>query len=290
MFLPLSSFWALKASVVGLVLFLPHLTTGDARTNFNVSLTSTVIGNMQMPRSDFAATPLSSPVSSVTSLIALTGGCNGSNTYNSYAGFYTCDSVTSTTEVWDVTIQKSVPAYDLSLAQPRYRHVAVNLPSSDPNKLGKICVFGGRTLNDDLIKEVECLDLDGDLDGGSGWEVIGNWANATSDLGAFHTSLPPYSALSSTDDVAFVVGGYPADYNPTATVTYFTPDLSLDSQGNLIEYYASSMLIPKGDFGVTNIADPADFKDSPLSSNNNRYFFAIGGFGLDTCNALRTTE
>lgn len=286
MFLPLFTFWANWASVVGLVLFLPHLTTGDARTNFNITLTSTVIGNMEMPRSDFAATPLSSSISSVTSLIALTGGCNGSNTYNTYVGFYTCDSVTSTTEVWDVTIQKSVPAYDLSMAQPRYRHVAVNLPSSDSNKLGKICVFGGRTLFDDLIHEVECLDLDG----GSGWEVIGNWANATSDLGAFHTSPPPNSVLSPTDDVAFVVGGYPASYNPTARVTYFTPDLSLDSQGNLIEYYASPMLVPKGDFGITNVDDPADFKENPLSSKDYRYFFAIGGFGLDTCNALRTTE
>ena len=85
------------------LLLLVAYANADSLENFNIALTSTEIGNMAMSRSDFAATSIHVVDAGRHDYIVLTGGCNGSNTYNEFAGFFTCDSVTATSEVWDVT-------------------------------------------------------------------------------------------------------------------------------------------------------------------------------------------
>lgn len=261
--------------------------------------TPTLIGEMSSARSDFTATSIPG-----ARAILLAGGCDTFNVYAPALDFFVCDDVSSTAELFLVNSETFLPLPDLP--RERYRHSAAY-----DSGIGKLCLFGGRTLYDDLIPEVDCLDVFPTL--GESWVTVGNWKSPTSDGAAFTGPVPPYSAYANGKDkdedkdkeeenplamAMFVAGGYDGDYEPLNQLIYFDPDLRVDDDGFLIVMDAESMEEGRGDFSIAVTADNFQSfydvdeggEDEGDDEDDLRYAFAIGGFNTDFCNPLGSTE
>jgi hypothetical protein len=116
-----------------------------------------------------------------------------------------------------------------------------------------IYVFGGRSLNDSLITDVDAYDIAGNV-----WSTPCSWTSATSDNTAF-----------VADNRIFLTGGYNADYSTAVSdLLEFTPNgCSFTPR--------ASMPAARGDVSSTTVGG--------LS-------FVIGGFESVTWSTVRTVQ
>lgn len=132
----------------------------------------------------------------------------------------------------------------------RYRHAAAKLNN-------KLYLFGGRTVSDGLITEVDEFDPVSDTWSGSPW----SWAGASSDLAAF-----------TDGSEAYLVGGYDGGYTALATLSKYNPS----SQS--LTTLASMPGGGRGDIAAVSAAGQASH-------------LVIGGFGSGSfCDPLKRVE
>lgn len=151
-------------------------------------------------RMPYAASDMTA--TSVDGSVYLVGGCVGNQSYitTDWGGMYSCSAVTDKALVYS-------PSTDTWVALPpapraRYRHAAAAVGS-------KLYVFGGKTLEDSTIKEVDILDLEQLT-----WSTASSlMESATSDLAAF-----------VLDGMVYAVGGYTEmDYDALTAVHRMDP-------------------------------------------------------------------
>lgn len=134
--------------------------------------------------------------------------------------------------------------------RPRYRHAA-----AESN--GVVYLFGGRTVTDTIIPEVDSYDIANDR-----WSTTPcTWAGATSDLTAFTAGTK-----------MFVAGGWLQDYSSASSETFeFNPDTCTFTA-------RASMPVAKGDISSITVEKPT----------GEALHFVVGGFYQDFCNGEKT--
>mmetsp|Transcript_39286 Transcript_39286/g.77270 ORF Transcript_39286/g.77270 Transcript_39286/m.77270 type:complete len:377 (+) Transcript_39286:94-1224(+) len=192
------------------------------------------VAPLPFPRSDMTATP---NTQNGKTLIYVIGGCSKDQGWVEDAKMHLCPQVTDKCTVYDPAENKHkvcAPA-----PRPRYRHAAANVK-------GKIWLAGGRTLEDNLINEVDVYDPSTNT-----WTTPFVWANATSDLAAF-----------ADDNSLFLAGGYVYNYRSVKETW------KVDTLTNKVVAVAP-MLEGRGDIAAAHV----DAKTVVLT----------GGFGADFC-------
>lgn len=166
---------------------------------------------MPYPVSDMSTT-------TVGDNIYIVGGCVSNQTWDVAYGMYSCDLVTANSAMYSPStdVWTELPASP----RQRYRHAAAAVGSS-------LYIFGGRTLYDDLIPEVDVFDT-----------VEQTWSTLSSPL---PTSVSDQTAFV-LNDVIYVAGGWNAAYEALTIVQTYTPATDAWST-------ASPMVHGRGDVG-----------------------------------------
>lgn len=209
----------------------------------DVELEWTHFSPMPVPASDHTAT-------TIGDFIYLVGGCvQDQEIY--------CDSVTDVAYKFDPATG-SYTQLDNAPRQ-RYRHAAVAVGDT-------LFLFGGRTVADALIPEIDTYDTTTDT-----WSTSSTtWADATSDLGAFVLD----------DSTVVLAGGYDAEYNTLTRLQVLdassaTPTWIQTSTQDAEDGKYGDLTTPRGDFAAVLVGDAA---------------YAFGGWNEDFCSALSSTE
>lgn len=183
--------------------------------------------------------------------IILTGGCNSAdgNVYfeADWGEGFACSSVTSKVYAFDPIRNSTTSTWTgtftalAEMPRPRNRHA-----SSLVN--GLLCVFGGRTVSDALIAEVDCYE-----------SATNTWSTPTS-LPA-ERQVSDFTAFTDeTSNVVYLVAGYDSNYTALDTVTM----LNMSDMANISFSNGPSLKRERGDV------------DSAVVDS--RYVYVSGGY------------
>lgn len=201
-----------------------------------------------------ALSDMSATYDKSTNLIYIVGGCNdGQGNALQDEGYFACTKITSKTYAYN---PDNGVFQDLDDApRPRYRHSAANVN-------GKIWLTGGRTVEDNLIPEVDVYDP-----GTKSWSTVASFPEdlQVSDQASF-----------SDNDHLYVLGGYNSAYNATVRLVRFdTKDVV---EKGLVLEEMEPLANERGDVHAVTI--------------NDKFAVVTGGYthGDGYCSPLNSTE
>jgi Kelch motif len=178
--------------------------------------------NMPISRSDHTAVNL---IGKNSSLILISGGCDGAQVCDSVLGFCACTAITADQIVFNITSNSFTRVIPMPIK--RYRHNAC--PWRD-----NIYFFGGRDLSDNMIMQID---------------VLNTTSMAFSTLNVVMPSdIGSDNSCSTVGDLIYTFGGYSSDYSLAFNSTYAFDPIRLTWTRK-----RAPMIVPRGDFSSVTV-------------------------------------